>query len=109
MERIKGKQGFTLVELIVVLVILAVLTALLVPALTGYIDKAKRTQVIAETRMLKMAIQTEVSELYGSADWQTYAQAAHGISTIAAKDKSPYFTISDEAIITQQNRQTANF
>ena len=45
-----GKKGFTLVELIVVLVILAILAALLVPALTGYIDKAKEKQIIAETR-----------------------------------------------------------
>ena len=40
------KNGFTLVELIVVLVILAVLAALLVPALTGYIDKARKSQVM---------------------------------------------------------------
>ena len=46
------KNGFTLVELIVVLVILAILAALLVPALTGYGDKARKSQVIAETRML---------------------------------------------------------
>ena len=39
----KNKQGFTLVELIVVLVILAILAALLVPALTGYIDRAKES------------------------------------------------------------------
>ena len=42
MVKIKKKRGFTLVELIVVLVILAILAALLVPALTGYIDKAKK-------------------------------------------------------------------
>ena len=60
------KRGFTLVELIVVLVILAILAALLIPALTGYIDKAKKDQVIAETRMLHEAIQTEMVELYGS-------------------------------------------
>lgn len=58
----KNKHGFTLVELIVVLVILAVLAALLVPALTGYIDKARKSQVIAETRMITMAVQTTMSE-----------------------------------------------
>lgn len=46
----KNKQGFTLVELIVVLVILAILAALLVPALTGYIDRAKEKKVTAEAK-----------------------------------------------------------
>ena len=40
-KRRSKKGGFTLVELIVVLVILAILAALLIPALTGYIDRAK--------------------------------------------------------------------
>ena len=60
-----NKKGFTLVELIVVLVILAILAALLVPALTGYIDKAREKQVIAETRQVVMAAQTLVDEEYG--------------------------------------------
>ncbi len=58
------KKGFTLVELIVVLVILAILAALLIPALTGYIDKAKEKQVIAETRQSVMAAQTMADEEY---------------------------------------------
>lgn len=52
MAKKNAKRGFTLVELIVVLVILAILAALLIPALTGYIDKARKSQVVAETRAL---------------------------------------------------------
>lgn len=64
-RKMKNKKGFTLVELIVVLVILAILAALLVPALTGYIDKANNQKVVATTRSIVVAAQTEVSEKYG--------------------------------------------
>lgn len=64
MMRLKkdSKKGFTLVELIVVLVILAILAALLIPALTGYIEKAKDKNIIAETRQAVMATQTIIDE-----------------------------------------------
>ena len=62
----RAKGGFTLVELIVVLVILAILAALLIPALTGYIDKAKEKSITAETRSVVMAAQTLVDEAYGT-------------------------------------------
>lgn len=65
-RKMKNKKGFTLVELIVVLVILAILAALLIPALTGYIDKANKEKVVAECRMVVMAAQTEASEAYGT-------------------------------------------
>ena len=63
-RKMKNQKGFTLVELIVVLVILAILAAMLVPALTGYIDKANNEKIIATTRQVVMAAQTEVSEAY---------------------------------------------
>ena len=63
-RKMKNKKGFTLVELIVVLVILAILAALLIPALTGYIDKANGEKIIAETRMIVMATQTETTTTY---------------------------------------------
>ncbi len=64
-RKLKDRKGFTLVELIVVLVILAILAALLVPALTGYIDKANKEKIITTTRQVVMAAQTEASEAYG--------------------------------------------
>lgn len=86
----KHRGGFTLVELIVVLVILAILAALLIPALTGYIDKAKKKQVVAETRMLHSAIQTVVAEVYASDEWEEYTKNAPGSpqNAIAAKDRT---------------------
>lgn len=79
-KRRSKKGGFTLVELIVVLVILAILAALLIPALTGYIDRAKEKNVIAETRQAVMAAQTLYDEAYanvkknGTADIPTDAE-----------------------------------
>ncbi|MEG2522636.1 MAG: prepilin-type N-terminal cleavage/methylation domain-containing protein [Lachnospiraceae bacterium] len=61
----KKKEGFTLVELIVVLVILVILIALLVPALTGYIDKAKEKKATVHARMALTATQTVLSEAFG--------------------------------------------
>ena len=78
-KKLKDKKGFTLVELIVVLVILAILAALLVPALTGYIDKAKEKSIIAETRQVVVAAQTLGDEVYAKNDvgsGVTFAAAA---------------------------------
>ena len=72
--RKNNKKGFTLVELIVVLVILAILAALLVPALTGYIDRAKKKQVVAETRQAVMAAQTMADENYADGKTDTENQ-----------------------------------
>lgn len=72
MKKNRKNKGFTLVELIVVLVILAILAAMLVPALTGYIDKANEKVVAAESRSTLMACQTLVSDLYGRTSLTSY-------------------------------------
>lgn len=87
-RKMKNKKGFTLVELIVVLVILAILAALLIPALTGYIDKANKEKVVAECRMVVMAAQTEASEAYGKVTSTSAGAAttAEGITAKMSKD-----------------------
>ena len=60
----KKDKGFTLVELIVVLVILAILAALLIPALLGYIDKAREKQDLLNSKACLTAVQAGLSEQY---------------------------------------------
>ncbi len=64
-EMKKNQKGFTLVEVIVVLVILAIMAAILIPSLIGYIDKARENAIISETRMIVQAVQAEVDTGYG--------------------------------------------
>ena len=62
--RMKDTKGFTLVEVIVVLVILAILAALLIPAMTGWIDKARDKDVYVELRTVALAVQAAYDETY---------------------------------------------
>lgn len=86
MVKKQKQKGFTLVELIVVLVILSILAALLVPSLTGYIQKTHKTRVLAETRMVHTAVQTTVSEYYGTDKWAKYGEYL-GQDSAGLKDK----------------------
>jgi type IV pilus assembly protein PilA len=65
-KRLKNKNGFTLVELLVVLVILAILAAVIIPSLTGYISRAREKSIIQNARRCLLAAQTEFSDMYGS-------------------------------------------
>lgn len=58
------KHGFTLVEVVIVLVILAILAAVLIPSLSGYIDRANKSKYMLSAKNCMKAMQVELSEMY---------------------------------------------
>lgn len=63
MKKILTKKGFTLIELIVVIAILAILAAILIPSLTNYLAKATQAKDQANARSYYSAVVLEVATL----------------------------------------------
>lgn len=59
-----NKKGFTLIEIIVVVVILAVLMAVAVPSVLKYIDTAQEAPALTEAHAIVTAVQKKVIEKY---------------------------------------------
>jgi len=58
-----NKKGFTLMEVIVVLIIIAVLAAALIPSFIGFVNQSRAATDIAAARVGMTAAQVEVTHL----------------------------------------------
>lgn len=66
MKSILRERGFTLVEIIVVLVVLAILAAFTIPTMLGFVEDAKAKSYIAEAREVYVAAQAVATEYIGT-------------------------------------------
>ncbi len=55
--RLRGRDGFTLIEIMVVVLILGLLAALVVPRLIGRTEEAKRTAAKVQIKQIEQALQ----------------------------------------------------
>lgn len=82
----QNKKGFTLVEVIVVLVILAILIAIAVPSVMKYIDDAKDAQVMAQAKGTIQEVELLSTKMIAKQEYKTWSDFNDGLNQKLLKE-----------------------
>mgnify|MGYP004467416951 CR=1 FL=1 len=102
------KKGFTIVELVIVIAVIAILAAVLIPTFTGVINNAKESSAQSEAKNLWTAYCVEKAESF--ADFNGYVKVLKKGTT----NEYYYFTVTngqlsvDKPLATQAPSDMAN-
>ena len=90
-NKLKKQGGFTLVEMLTVVAIIAILIAISIPMVTGALDRAKKATDAANVRAAKaaMSIESLTNKDYEEGTVKTY-NAATGALQDGTTDVTPY-------------------
>lgn len=107
-KALRSRRGFTLVELVVVLVIAGITASFAVPALTGYIDNAKEKQAVSETQACVMAATRIAAQKYAlvqNASITGKSDGANALTSWAGELKNEVPTVTGDVALTEGSGQ----
>lgn len=106
MQMKKNKMGFSLIELVIAMAVIAIGLAITIPAMQGFNDSNRRTTYInslagdiglAKSESIKRGVNVTISQLTGTAgDWHNGWEITVGATTLKS---SPAFDVSNITLI----------